>query len=121
VSQRGAPPLENDGTIGRKAAAAKIVEQIHAEDVAWVLSDVRGRRAVAWWTELFGELSSSRWKPGAEIHLLAGRADLALMILNDCLEASPEKYAALRHESIDVFVTNEIEKRGIHNLKEKEA
>jgi hypothetical protein len=122
VSQKGAGPLENDGTIGRARAAEKLAELQSSEDVRWLLSDPRGRRAVARWTKGMGALSTTGFlHSGSEMYFREGSRDLANRIREDCLKAAPDLFAALEHETVDTVVRAEIEARGItHQPKEQE-
>jgi hypothetical protein len=68
------------------------------EDLAFLLSDKRGRRAM-WRILSYCGTFKSIWEPSAKIHYNAGQQDVGHYMLNDLMDASEENYILMAKEA----------------------
>lgn len=80
---------------------AELLAQREDDDLAWVLSDPRGRRFV--WREL-GRcgLHEQTYSPNNSEHCFkAGERNAAIRLNLDVIRVSPEHYLLMQHEAMD--------------------
>lgn len=68
------------------------------EDLSFLLSDVRGRRAM-WRILSYCGTFKSIWEPSAKIHYNSGQQDVGHFMLKDLMEASEAGYLLMASEA----------------------
>lgn len=68
------------------------------DDLAFILNDIRGRRAM-WRVLGYCKAFESIWEPSAKIHYNAGQQDVGHFLLNDLMEASEDLYLLMAKEA----------------------
>lgn len=88
----------DEGQVKTAAEKEKRGRERDLDDLYFVTSDVRGRRAM-WRILSYCGTFKSIWEPSAKIHYNSGQQDVGHFLLDSLMEASEENYLLMAREA----------------------